>query len=91
MLIVRCMKLSIRQCSTETDMRHEKTDLEVFVIVIPKEGWAGWGMTPTIKYLLYCLHRLYSVVGVLPKEGLAGGYDNDKDLLGLFSYDACHV
>ncbi len=38
-------------------MRHEKTDLKVFVVVIPKEGLAGWGptnpslgMTPTMKY-----------------------------------------
>ena len=22
------------------DMRHEKTDLKVFVVVLPKEGWA---------------------------------------------------
>ena len=36
-------------------MRHEKTDLNVFVLVIPKEGWArvamrthpSFGMTPT--------------------------------------------
>ena len=39
------------------DARHGKTDLEVFVVVIPKEGLAGWGpanpslgVTPTIKY-----------------------------------------
>ncbi len=39
------------------DTHHEKTDLKVFVVVIPKEGLAGWGpanpslgMTPTIKY-----------------------------------------
>ncbi len=36
---------------------HEKTDLKVFVVVIPKEGLAGWGpanpslgMKLTIKY-----------------------------------------
>ena len=35
------------------DARHEKTDLKVFVAVIPKEGWArghaypSFGMTPT--------------------------------------------
>ena len=41
----------------QVDVRHEKTDLKVFVVVIPKEGLAGWGpanpslgMTPTIKY-----------------------------------------
>ncbi len=39
------------------DTRHEKTDLKVLVVVIPKEGLVGWGpanpslsMTPTIKY-----------------------------------------
>ncbi len=26
--------------STPHDARHEKTDLKVFVLVIPKEGWA---------------------------------------------------
>ncbi len=38
-------------------MHHEKTDLKAFVVVIRKEGLAGWGpnnsslgMTPTIKY-----------------------------------------
>ncbi len=37
-------------------MRHEKTELKVFVIVIPKEGLVGWGlanptlgMTPTTE------------------------------------------
>ncbi len=28
-----------RGCRTN-DARHEKTDLKVFVVVIPKEGWA---------------------------------------------------
>ncbi len=65
-----------------SDARHEKTDLKVFVVVVPKEGLAGGGlanpslgMTNTIKYLrkilLYCLQRFYSAVGVIPKEGLA--------------------
>ncbi len=42
---------------TVTDVRHEKTDLKVFIVVIPKEGLAGWGsahpslgMTMTIQY-----------------------------------------
>ncbi len=26
--------------SNPFDMRHEKTDVKVFVVVIPKEGWA---------------------------------------------------
>ena len=41
------------------DERHEKTDLKVFVVVIPKDGLAGWGpanpslgMTPTTEYNL---------------------------------------
>ncbi len=36
------------------DVRHEKTDRRVFVVVIPKEGWGpaspSLGMMPTIKY-----------------------------------------
>ena len=73
--------------------------LKVFVIVIPKEGLAGWGpaspslgMTRTIKY--YCLFRLYSVVGVIPKEGLVGpqpanpsfGMTTTKMLRSVFSW-----
>ncbi len=45
------------QLWAQNDMRHEKTDLKIFVVVIPKEGLAGWGpanpslgITPTIKY-----------------------------------------
>ena len=41
------------------DVRHEKTDLKVLVIVIPKEGLVGWSpanpsvdMTPTTEYSL---------------------------------------
>ena len=64
-----------RQTDTHTlDTCHEKTDIKVFVVVIPKEGLAG------------CLHKLYSIVGFIPKdkEGLAGPqpffvYDNGKD------------
>ncbi len=29
--------------SISNDARHKKTDLKVFVDVIPKEGLAGWG------------------------------------------------
>ena len=42
-----------------------------------KDWWAGphqscfWYDTDS-KIVLCCLHRLYSVVGVIPKEGLAG-------------------
>ncbi len=41
------------------DARHEKTDLKIFVLIIPKEGLAGWGpanpsldVTPTTEYNL---------------------------------------
>ncbi len=41
------------------DAHHEKTDLKVFVVVIPKKGLAGWGptnplfrVTPTTEYNL---------------------------------------
>ncbi len=74
------------------ELCHEKTDLKVFVIVIPKEGLAGY------KVLLYCLHRLYPVVGVILKEGLVGpqpanpslGMTTTKTLRSvcLFSRDA---
>ena len=44
---------------TRSVVRHEKTDLKVFVIVKPKEGLAGWGpanpslgMTQTTEYNL---------------------------------------
>ena len=40
------------------------TRKQVFVVV---------GYDIDYKILLYCLHRLYSVVGVIPKEGLAEG------------------
>ncbi len=47
-----------RQKLKTFDARHKKTELKVFVVVIPKEGLAGWGptnpslgMTPTREYL----------------------------------------
>ncbi len=52
---------------TTHDMRH----LKVFVVVIPKEGLAGFEYDTDYKILLYCLHGLYSEVGVIPKEGMA--------------------
>ncbi len=67
------------------DARHEKTDLKVFVIVILTEGLVGWGPANRslgydndYKILLYWLHRLYSVVGVIQC------HDNDKDLKVCF-------
>ncbi len=62
------------------DVCHKKTDLKVFVVVIPKEGWARMAV-PT---LLLAWHRLFKniiydvsrvkiwKVSVIPKEGLAG-------------------
>ena len=44
----------------------------------PRESFFGYDTD--YKILRYCLHMLYSRVGVIPKEGLAGLYDNDKDL-----------
>ncbi len=45
--------------AVHSDACHEKTDFKVFVIVMPKEGLAGWGpanpslgMTPTTEYNL---------------------------------------
>ena len=32
--------ISFSHSHTIIDARHEKTDLKVFVLVIPKEGWA---------------------------------------------------
>ncbi len=53
------------------DARHEKTDLKVFVVVIPKEGWVyvAWYDTDFSEFDS-ADHRLYSrKVGVMPKEG----------------------
>ncbi len=37
----QCYVLTAKTCSsTIYEARHEKTDLKVFVVVIPKEGWA---------------------------------------------------
>ena len=52
------------------DACHKKTDLKVFVVVIPKEELKGWGptnpslgMTPIIKYYstAFIDYILYSV------------------------------
>ncbi len=58
---------------------HEKTDLKVFVVVIPKEGWARVAAPILLlvwdrlfRFWLCWHHRLYSLkVGVIPKEGWA--------------------
>ncbi len=59
------------------DACHEKTQLKVFVIVIPKEGWARMATLNLLlvwhrlfRIWLCWHHRLYSwKVGVIPKEG----------------------
>ena len=79
----RCLCFGNRSLGMFDDC-HEKTDLKVFVLVIP---------TPTTKYYstAFIDYTMYSVVNVIPKEGLAGparqsffGYDNDKDLKVCF-------
>ena len=49
----------LRTFSLPYDACHEKTDLKVFIVVMLKEGLAGWGpanpslgMTPTTEYNL---------------------------------------
>ncbi len=56
--------------SMEYDVHHEKTDLKVFVVFIPKEGWAC--MDGLFRIWLRWHHRSYSrKFGVMPKEGWA--------------------
>ncbi len=51
------------------------------------------------KILLYCLHRLYSVVSVILKEGLTGphhanlslGMTMTKTLRSVFSWSASYI
>ncbi len=39
----------------KSEVCHEKTDLKVFVVVVPKEGWARPRTTPTFReYNLWC-------------------------------------
>ncbi len=85
--------------STIIEPCHGKTSFKIFVVVILKEGLAGpctslFGYDTDYKIVLCYLHRLYSKVGVIPKEGLAGparqslfGYDNYKDI----NWDLRHV
>ena len=77
-----CTKGTIAPCNG-------KVCLMIFVDVMPKEGLAGRAID--YKIILCRFHRLYSVVGVIPKEALAGpclpiffGYDTDKDLKARF-------
>ena len=60
------------------ELCHEKTDLQIFVAVIPQEGLADeahqsffWYDTD-YEFIICSLHGLYFQVGVIPKEELAG-------------------
>ncbi len=74
--------------SASNDAHHEKTDLKVFVVVIPKEGWARVAAPILLlvwhrlfRIWVFWLHRSYSLkVGVIPFFW----YDNDKDLKVCF-------
>ncbi len=69
-----------------SEAHHEKIDLKVVVIVIPKEGWAHMA-APILLLVWHRLfriwlcwhHRLYNSrkFGIMPKEGFFW-YDNDK-------------
>ncbi len=67
------------------ELCHEKICLKIFVIVILKEGLAGWGpaillgMTPTIKlYSLAFTDCILQLVSYQKKDWLAGSF-------GIFS------
>ncbi len=73
-------------------MRHEKTDLKVFVVVILNEGWVRpcfWYDTDfsefdSVEIIDYILEKS---VSCQKKDGhghLFFGYDNDKDLKVCF-------
>ena len=85
------------------DARHEKTDLKVFVIDIPKEGWARMAAPSLLlvwqrlfRIWVFWLHRSYSLkVSVVPKEGWARpcahpsfGLTTTKTLRSVFSWHA---
>ena len=69
-LVICLPKLTCGACGPV----HEYTDLKAFVVVNTKEGLAGRARQSFFRYetdykiSLYCLNRLYSVVGVIPKD-----------------------
>ena len=69
------------------DARHKKTDLKVFVVVIPKEGWARPFDSADIKD-----HILKKLVSCHKKDGRGHArpsffwHDNDNDLFSVFSW-----
>ena len=90
-----CQDPSTMKYNLPFDSHHQKSNLKVFVVVISKEGLAGWAppillWVPSPPILLWVWHghkllkaaELHFIVGVIPKERLAGHsfflYDNDK-------------
>ena len=63
--------------------RHAKTGFKIFVIVLPCESFFWYDTNYTIKSVEAVAYKF--TVGVIPKEGLAGLCDNDKDLKACFS------
>ncbi len=88
----------IRKSYKKHDVRHEKTDHKVFVVVMPKEGWAHVA-TPI---LLLTWHRLFEniiydvsrvklwKVGVIPKEGSFFCMTKTKTLRSVFLWHASY-
>ncbi len=79
------------------DVRHEKTDLKVFVVVIPKEGWAR--VTPTfreydlrsqktqiLKSRCHTKRRMGAATRAHPSFGMT-----TTKTLSLFSSDTRHI
>ncbi len=64
------------QCNLSCVLR--KCALRSLPLSYPKKDWRAWprqsffGYDTDYKIVLCCLHRLYSVVGVIPKEGYWG-------------------
>ena len=67
------------------EMCHEKTDLKVFVVVIPKKSfsWDDTALTWCVKIVGFGPKFLILEKSV-PKEGRFFWYDNDEDLKVCF-------
>ncbi len=60
-------------CSVTYKLCHEKMCLKICVVVIPKGPHQSFfGYDTDYKIALFCFQGLYSVVGVILKEGLVG-------------------
>ena len=80
---------------TYYEVRYKKTNLKVFVVVIPNEGLAGGAIDH--RFIPFIDRRWYFIDGVIPKEGLAGPHPSIFLLVwqwerpqGLFSRDTPH-